>query len=65
MLYILGVFLFVIWIGIFGPMLLMALLRTFAKLEAERKALTQENLAHPDMANDPYDGYHAGNFYWW
>ncbi len=65
MLFTLGIVLFLIWLVLFGPMLMSKLIRKMEELEKERVQLAKENLAHPDMANDPSDGYHAGNFYWW
>lgn len=65
MLFILGIIVFMVWLVFFGPMLMSKLVRKMEQLEEESIRLAKENLAHPDMADDPYDGYHAGNFYWW
>lgn len=65
MFYILGVVLFMIWFVIFGPRMMSAVIRKIEQLEEESEKNRLANLPHPDMADDPADGYHAGNFYWY
>ena len=65
MLYILGAVLFLIGLVMFMPKIMVSMIRKIEELEAESEKNRLKNLAHPDLADDPYDGYHAGNFYWW
>ena len=65
MLYIFGAVLLLVWLVIFMPRIMAAMIKKIEQLEEESAKNRLANLPHPDMADDPYDGYHAGNFYWW